>query len=76
LLKKDAELGARQTEILIQKDNLGLNTTPYPTFIEIINRYLNEVSFLKKGYIYERHHLSKILKEKFIYLPLNKITSL
>ena len=67
---------ARQTEILIQKDNLGLNATPCPSFIEIINRYLKEVSSLKKGYVNERHHLSNSLKEKFIHLPLNKITPL
>ena len=37
LLKKDAELWARQTEILIQKDNLGINLAPYPSFIQIIH---------------------------------------
>ena len=49
LLKKDAKLWARQTEILIQKDNLGINLAPYPSFIEIINRYLKEVSSLPKS---------------------------
>ena len=76
LLKKDAELWARQTEISLQKDELGIKLKSYPTFIEIINRYLEEVSSLKRGYVNERHHLSSILKEKFIYLPLNKITPL
>ena len=76
LLKKDAELWARQTEILLQKDDLGIKLKSYPTFIEIINRYLEEVSSLKRGYVNEKHHLSNILKEKFINLPLNKITPL
>ena len=76
LLKKDAELWARQTEILLQKDDLGIKLKSYPTFIEIINRYLEEVSSLKRGYLNEKHHLSNILKEKFINLPLNKITPL
>ena len=76
LLKKDAELWARQTEISLQKDDLGIKLKSYPTFIEIINRYLEEVSSLKRGYVNEKHHLSNILKEKFIYLPLNKITPL
>ena len=34
------------------------------------------MSPLKRGYVNEKHHLSNILKEKFIYLPLNKITPL
>ncbi|MDA9628884.1 site-specific integrase [Pelagibacteraceae bacterium] len=76
LLKKDAELWARQTEILLQKNDLGIRLQSYPTFIEIINRYIKEVSSLKRGYVNERHHLSNILKEKFIYLLLNKITPL
>lgn len=76
LLKKDAELWARQTEISLQKDDLGIKLKSYPTFIEIINRYVKEVSSLKRGFVNERHHLSNILKEKFIYLPLNKITPL
>ena len=76
LLKKDAELWARQTEISLQKDDLGIKLKSYPTFIQIINRYLEEVSSLKRGYVNEKHHLSNILKEKFIYLPLNKITPL
>ena len=76
LLKKDAELWARQTEISLQKDDLGIKLKTYPTFIEIINRYLKEVSSLKKGYVNEKHHLSNILKENFIYLPRNKITPL
>ena len=76
LLKKDAELWARQTEISLQKDDLGIRLRSYPPFIEIINRYVKEVSSLKRGYENERHHLSNILKEKFIYLPLNKITPL
>ena len=73
VLKSDAEQWARQTEILIQKDDLGIFNTSYPTFIEIIKRYIKEVSSLKRGYVNERHHLSNIFKEKFIYLPLNKI---
>jgi integrase len=76
VLKKDAELWARQTEISLQKDDLGIRLQSYPPFIEIINRYVKEVSSLKRGYENERHHLSNILKEKFIYLPLNKITPL
>ena len=76
LLKKDAELWARQTEISLQKNNLGIRLRSYPPFIEIINRYVKEVSFLKRGYENEKHHLSNIFKEKFIYLPLNKITPL
>jgi len=76
LLKKDAELWARQTEILLQKDDLGIRLNSYPAFIEIINRYVKEVSSLKRGFVNERHHLSNILKEKFIYLPLNKIIPL
>ena len=76
LLKKDAELWARQTEISLQKDDLGIKLKTYPTFIKIINRYLKEVSSLKRGYVNEKHHLSNILKENFIYLPLNKITPL
>ena len=76
LLKKDAELWARQTEISLQKNDLGINLKTYPTLIEIINRYLKEVSLLKRGYINEKYHLSNILKENFIYLPLNKITPL
>ena len=76
LLKKDAQLWARQTEISLQKDGLGIRLSSYPAFIEIINRYVKEVSSLKRGFVNERHHLSNILKEKFIYLPLNKITPL
>ena len=76
LLKKDAELWARQIEISLQKDDLGIRLNSYPAFIEIINRYVKEVSSLKRGFVNERHHLSNILKEKFIYLPLNKIIPL
>lgn len=76
LLKKDTELWARQTEISLQKDDLGIRLQSYPLFIEIINRCIKEVSSLKRGYVNEKHHLSNILKEKFIYLPLNKITPL
>ena len=63
LLKKDAELWARQTEISLQKDDLGIRLNSYPAFIEIINRYIKEVSSLKRGYVNEKHHLSNILKE-------------
>ena len=39
---------ARQTEISLQKDDLGIKLKTHPTFIEIINRYLKEVSSLKE----------------------------
>ena len=53
VLKKDAEVWARKAEIEIQQGSLGLINRTYPLFIEVIEKYLNEVSINKKGHEYE-----------------------
>ena len=48
LLKKDAELWARQTEISLQKDDLGIKLKTYPTFMRniIYQIYLKRILFI------------------------------
>jgi integrase len=72
-LKKDAEEWARKIEIQIQQDNFGIRQRNFPLFKEIILRYLEEVSKKKKGYQVERYHLQHILKNSFVYKPINQI---
>ena len=64
-LKKDAEEWARKIEIQIQQNDSGLQQKNFPTFREIILRYLEEVSKKKKGYRFERYHLQHILKKNW-----------
>ena len=73
ILKKDAEEWARKIEIQIQQDDCGIQQKNFPTFKEIILRYLEEVSIKKKGYQVERYHLQHILKNSFVRKSINQI---
>ena len=44
IFKKDALEWARKKEIQIQQDNFGIRQRNFPSFKEIILRYLEEVS--------------------------------
>ena len=72
-LKKDAEEWARKIEIQIQQDDCGIQQKNFPTFKEIILRYLEEVSKKKKGYQVERYHLQHILKNNWVNKSINQI---
>ena len=74
VLKKDAEVWARKAEIEIQQGSLGLINRTYPLFIEVIEKYLNEVSINKKGHETEKYHLANFKREYFVNLTLDKIT--
>jgi len=72
-LKKDALEWARKKEIQIQQDSFGIRQRNFPTFKEIILRYLEKVSKKKKGYQVERYHLKHILKNSFVHKSINQI---
>ena len=72
-LKKDAEEWARKIEIQIQQDDCGIQQKNFPSFKEIILRYLEEVSKKKKGYQVERYHLQHILKNNWVNKSINLI---
>ena len=73
ILKKDAEEWARKIEIQIQQDDCGIQQKNFPTFKEIILRYLEEVSIKKKGYQVEKYHLQHILKNNWVNKSINQI---
>ena len=73
IFKKDALEWARKKEIQIQQDNFGIRQRNFPSFKEIILRYLEEVSKKKKGYQVERYHLQHILKNSFVHKSINQI---
>ena len=73
IYKKDALEWARKIEIQIQQDNFGISQRNFPSFKEIILRYLEEVSKKKKGYQVERYHLQHILKNSFVHKSINQI---
>ena len=64
----------RDTEIKLEQQTLGMIST-YPTFKFLIEKYINTVSIYKKGYEFEKYHLSNFLKNKVIHLPINHVTA-
>ena len=50
-------------------------TKHFPTFESLIEKYINTVSIHKKGYTLEKHHLTNLLKNKIIHLPINLVTA-
>ena len=65
----------RDTEIRLEQQTVGLLTKHFPTFKSLIEKYINTVSINKKGYILEKHHLTNLLKNKIIHLPINLVTA-
>ena len=73
--KRNALKWIRDTETRLEQQAVGLLTKDFPTFKFLIERYINTVSIHKKGYILEKHHLTNLLKNKIIHLPINLVTA-
>ena len=73
--KRSALKWIRNTEIRLEQQTVGLLTKHFPTFKSLIEKYINTISIHKKGYILEKHHLTNLLKNKIIHLPINLVTA-
>ena len=65
----------QDTEIKLERQTVGLLTKDFPTFKSLIEKYINTVSIHKKGYVFEKYHLTNLLKDKIIHLPINLVTA-
>jgi integrase len=71
---KDAKRWASETEINIQREDAGIFYHQYPNFKFILIKYLNEVSIKKKTFKDERYTILRLLKERWVNYPINKVS--
>ena len=74
LHKRDAECWAKDTELKLIREEIGITRRSYPQFKDIIVKYLNEISSIKRCYRVEKLIINLLLKERFVVYPINKIT--
>ena len=71
--KAEADKWAREVEISYDQDKLTYHEKKYPLFVDIIDRYIQQVSVMKRGQVREVYFLNQIRLMDLAQLPLNKI---
>jgi integrase len=71
---RDAQCWAKDTELKLIREEIGITRRSYPQFKDIIVKYLNEISSIKRCYRVEKLIINLLLKERFVVYPINKIT--
>ena len=75
LIKKDAKLWGKKTELHFFREDNDIQKSDYPLFKECLERYRDEVVINKRSRIMETKLISYLLKESFVNYKLNFVDS-
>ena len=75
LIKKDAKLWGKKTELHFFREDYDIQKSDYPLFKECLERYRDEVVIRKRSRIMETKLISYLLKESFVNYKLNFVDS-
>ena len=75
LIKKDAKLWGKKTELHFFREDNDIQKSDYPLFKECLERYRDEVVICKRSRIMETKLISYLLKESFVNYKLNFVDS-
>ena len=75
LIKKDAKLWGKKTELHFFREDNDIQKSDYPLFKECLERYRDEVVIYKRSRIMETKLISYLLKESFVNYKLNFVDS-
>lgn len=75
LIKKDAKLWGKKTELHFFREDNDIQKSDYPLFKECLERYRDEVVIHKRSRIMETKLISYLLKESFVNYKLNFVDS-
>ena len=71
--KTDANRWASFTEAKLRQEDAGILKVKFPKFEDIAQRYISEISVLKKCYKDERSKILQFIKEPWSSYPINRI---
>ena len=71
--KTDAKRWASFTEVKLRREEAGIARIKFPNFEEVAQRYIEEISVLKKSYSDEKCTILNFLKENCSTYPINRI---
>jgi len=71
LIKKDAQLWGKKTELKFFREDNDIQKNHYPLFKECLERYRDEIVIHKRSRVMETKLISYLLKESFINYKLN-----
>ncbi len=71
LVKKDAQLWGKNSELKFFRDDNDIQKNHYPLFKECLERYRDEIVIHKRSRVMETKLISYLLKESFINYKLN-----
>ena len=75
LIKKDAKLWGKKTELHFFREDNDIQKSDYPLFKECLEKYRDEVVIRKRSRIMETKLISYLLKESFVNYKLNFVDS-
>ena len=75
LIKKDAKLWGKKTELHFFREDNDIQKCHYPLFKECLERYRDEVVIRKRSKVMETKLISYLLKESFVNYKLNFVDS-
>jgi len=75
LIKKDAKLWGKKTELHFFREDNDIQKSDYPLFKKCLERYRDEVVICKRSRIMETKLISYLLKESFVNYKLNFVDS-
>jgi integrase len=75
LIKKDAKLWGKKTELHFFREDNDIQKCHYPLFKECLEKYRDEVVINKRSRIMETKLISYLLKESFVSYKLNFVDS-
>ena len=73
--KTDATRWASLTEVKLRREDAGITKIKFPIFEDVVRRYIEEISILKRSYADERCTILNLLKESWSSYPINRIKS-
>ena len=71
--KTDAKRWAEIIEVKLRREEAGIARIKFPNFEEVAQRYIEEISVLKKSYSDEKCTILNFLKENWSTYPINRI---
>ena len=71
--KTDAKRWAEIIEVKLRREEAGIARIKFPNFEEVAQRYIEEISVLKKSYSDEKCTIINFLKEDWATYPINRI---
>ena len=71
--KTDAKRWAEIIEVKLRREEAGIARIKFPNFEEVAQRYIEEISVLKKSYSDEKCTILNFLKEDWATYPINRI---